>query len=145
MVRRVAVLDPVLLADVLVLPSKVLGRLGEPDRRIAVLEKGKMVAPAEIAVGPVDHADLERRDILAGDVPDRTGELAGRRVVLAARPQHREQAVIRLRRRRHSLCEEADRPPVYPAAFGAAASDDVVVEHRLDVEAALPGRLRPVL
>src|SRR5208337_3291348 len=117
------VLHAALLPDVLVLVTEVLSGLGEPDRGVAAIEERELVPSPQVPVRPVDYLDPHRRDIGGRYLPHSAGELARRRVVLPAVPEHLGEAVVE-RRRRYPLGEEPHRAAVDPAVLGPAAPYD---------------------
>ncbi len=80
MFNGVAVGDSVFNADVLMLLGVVLIGLHDPDSRKAGLIKGPMVSTASETVQPVNHHDVEVRNVSVRHFVDISGDIPRRRV-----------------------------------------------------------------
>jgi hypothetical protein len=135
---------PFSAAHVLVLVAVVLHGLGEAHRRIAVLEEGRVVAAAQVAVAAIDDGDGEPLDVPLAELLDGAGELTGGAVVLAAGAHERLLIRCHLLAGRDPFGEQPHLLAIHLAVGAARVADDVVRDHARHVELLVSGVLGPV-
>jgi hypothetical protein len=127
LVDRVAILDAVLGAQILVLPIVILDRDGDPDRREAEVEELGMVAAAAEAVVAPDLADVEAEAEIVGEPSSQREMLRDGRVILAAEAALAGGEILMALPAR-PFREDPDMGVVADSVGAAAVADDVVVE-----------------
>src|SRR5439155_23635157 len=96
-----------------------------------------VVAAAQVAVAPVNYLDGHLRHVALRRSADRARQLARRRVVLAAGLEAALPLLGDFLARGNPLREQAQRARVAVALLVVRIADDVVGDHRLDVDAFL--------
>ncbi len=126
------------------LVREVFGWLGKAQRGVALLQERHVVAPAQIAVMPLDHADLEAFHVALALLFRVARELARERIVLAARGHQLAHGLAHFLGRRDTLGEQAHLLVVDLAIVALRAADDVVGEHAGHVPVLFPRTDGPV-
>ena len=126
------------------LVAEVLVGFGKTQRRIATLQKGDMVAAAQITIAPLHHADLETGHVTLTDLLHMTRQLPRRRIIFAAGGDQCAQLVRHFLLRRNAFREQAYLRVVDPAVVAARTADDVVGKHPGDIELVLLCHFGPV-
>ncbi len=103
-----------------------------------------MIAAAQVAVAPVDELDGHLGNVALRGIDHRAGELARGRIVLASGGKAPLQFLAQFLARRNAFGEQAHRGGIAAAGVVMRIADDVVGDHRLDVDSPRAGALRPV-